>query len=504
MTIKEIEQSTGLPRASVRFYESEGLISPTRGENGYRSYSQSDLDTLLKIKLLRRLDIPLDDIKALQTNQCSLDSVLSAALARLEQETVHLVQARDLCRALRQDRASYAALDPRPYLQRLDAPAAKETAPQPVYDRLPEAHCPFRRYFARNLDVLIYTALFLFFCQFVLKINVLSGHPLLNLCINFFVPLGLTLVLEPLMLHFFCTTPGKFLFGLKITRGDGSPLSLQEAFVRTTGVLVRGTGLYIPVISNITQVYSLYQTYKGRPLGWDYDLDEVAYWDGSRPGQFYWEFSKSYLKLLLACALSAAIIIGLFHGNIYAMSPRHQGDLTVEQFVENYNDTARFRLQSGQSLTHQLTADGTFEEIIYPGRPNQIIIDSFHSAPPPEFEWTVEDGVLMGVSFALQVEGNTPTTIPYEEMAYTAWSLLYALEGISTDELNQVCEALTQLGGGRTDARDTVSYHHSFACAELDFRMTHRDYILSSFGVLFPVEDGHPICTMEFSLLRTQ
>ena len=48
MTIKEIEQATGLPRASVRFYESEGFISPTRGENGYRNYSQSDLDALLK------------------------------------------------------------------------------------------------------------------------------------------------------------------------------------------------------------------------------------------------------------------------------------------------------------------------------------------------------------------------------------------------------------------------------------------------------------------------
>ena len=42
MTIKEIEQATGLPRASVRFYESEGFLSPTRGENGYRSYSSAN------------------------------------------------------------------------------------------------------------------------------------------------------------------------------------------------------------------------------------------------------------------------------------------------------------------------------------------------------------------------------------------------------------------------------------------------------------------------------
>ena len=51
MTIREIEARTGLPRANVRYYESEGLIRPTRGENGYRNYSEEDCQTLLKIKL---------------------------------------------------------------------------------------------------------------------------------------------------------------------------------------------------------------------------------------------------------------------------------------------------------------------------------------------------------------------------------------------------------------------------------------------------------------------
>lgn len=31
MTIKDVETRTGLPRASVRYYESEGLIFPARG-----------------------------------------------------------------------------------------------------------------------------------------------------------------------------------------------------------------------------------------------------------------------------------------------------------------------------------------------------------------------------------------------------------------------------------------------------------------------------------------
>ena len=85
MTIKEIEQATGLPRASVRYYESEKLIAPGRGDNGYRNYSQQDLDSLLKIKLLRQLQIPLEDIQSLQKGSADLNAVLDRALEQLEQ-----------------------------------------------------------------------------------------------------------------------------------------------------------------------------------------------------------------------------------------------------------------------------------------------------------------------------------------------------------------------------------------------------------------------------------
>ena len=36
MTIKDVEVLTGLPRANIRFYESEGLIDPARNDNGHR------------------------------------------------------------------------------------------------------------------------------------------------------------------------------------------------------------------------------------------------------------------------------------------------------------------------------------------------------------------------------------------------------------------------------------------------------------------------------------
>ena len=49
MTIKELEKRTGLDRATIRFYEKEGLIAPKRLANGYRDYSEEDVLALEKI-----------------------------------------------------------------------------------------------------------------------------------------------------------------------------------------------------------------------------------------------------------------------------------------------------------------------------------------------------------------------------------------------------------------------------------------------------------------------
>ena len=43
MKINEVEAAVGVTKKNIRFYEEEGLISPSREPgNGYRSYSQTD------------------------------------------------------------------------------------------------------------------------------------------------------------------------------------------------------------------------------------------------------------------------------------------------------------------------------------------------------------------------------------------------------------------------------------------------------------------------------
>ena len=60
MKINEVEAAVGVTKKNIRFYEEEGLISPRREPgNGYRSYSEAGVERLRRIKLLRKLDVPL-------------------------------------------------------------------------------------------------------------------------------------------------------------------------------------------------------------------------------------------------------------------------------------------------------------------------------------------------------------------------------------------------------------------------------------------------------------
>ena len=119
MTIKEVELHTGLARANIRYYEEQGFFSPARGENGYRSYSDEDIDTLLKIKLLRQLGFSLEEIHELQRGERSLEPALERREADLERLRQELGQAAQLCRDMRADGVSFYTLDARRYLNQL-------------------------------------------------------------------------------------------------------------------------------------------------------------------------------------------------------------------------------------------------------------------------------------------------------------------------------------------------------------------------------------------------
>ena len=66
MRIGELAKAAHIPKKTIRYYESVGLMANTRREaNGYRRYQQRDLDNLIFIRRCRELGISLQHIKQL-------------------------------------------------------------------------------------------------------------------------------------------------------------------------------------------------------------------------------------------------------------------------------------------------------------------------------------------------------------------------------------------------------------------------------------------------------
>ena len=73
MKINEVEALVGITKKNIRFYEEQGLLSPRRNsENGYRDYGQEEVDTLRQIKLLRKLGVPLEEIRRMQAGRITV------------------------------------------------------------------------------------------------------------------------------------------------------------------------------------------------------------------------------------------------------------------------------------------------------------------------------------------------------------------------------------------------------------------------------------------------
>jgi uncharacterized RDD family membrane protein YckC len=109
---------------------------------------------------------------------------------------------------------------------------------------------PWRRYFARVFDMALYNMTWLSFLVFTFHVNLIGRSSILNL-LDSYIAIGMMLFLEPLWLHFFRTTPGKSIFGIRIEDFNGKNLTYRQGFDRTFGVIGSGLGFNIPIYNFI-------------------------------------------------------------------------------------------------------------------------------------------------------------------------------------------------------------------------------------------------------------
>ena len=386
MTIKELERRTGLPRTSIRFYEQEGLLTPERRENNYRDYSEDNVRTLEKIKLLRRLSLDLDAIRRL-----------------LEGDRADLERYAQVCEELSRTETSYDDLDPEPWLAALEEkslPLSRRVDPA-EQDSIAAAPYPWRRFFARALDLslagILWSALQYLVLHWYWPEFGLMGFA--DTLVSAWGAWLFLMVLEPILLCTWGYTPGKRLLRLKVRREDGSKLDLERAVIRTAWILLRGFALNVPFLNLLCLGTCYDKCVKDQVMPWDQGLRYTV-----RPA------GKKRVAAYVAISLLFPLPSMAIDSESYRL-PNPAGPLTPEQVVENYNFLER-RVESlwGERPQLSLDPDGRWREAppVY-----QDLQEGWMWLELEDSEWgpvefsTDEDGYVTGFSVTWSPRGSS-------------------------------------------------------------------------------------------------
>ena len=111
MKINEVEKILEIPKASIRFYEKEGLLTPRRTDTKYRDYSDEDLERLKRIIVFRKIGLAVEDIKKVFSDEISLQDALIKNTEKLQEQKQELEGAIKICELMRQKNESINSFD---------------------------------------------------------------------------------------------------------------------------------------------------------------------------------------------------------------------------------------------------------------------------------------------------------------------------------------------------------------------------------------------------------
>lgn len=115
MNIQELENMLNTTRANIRFYEKQGLVNPSRKENGYRDYSEEDVKQLKKIIVFRKLGVPVAEIKKILDGELPLCTAVEENIAVLEKQIDELNGALKLSNQLKKELSEQDSFDEEKY-----------------------------------------------------------------------------------------------------------------------------------------------------------------------------------------------------------------------------------------------------------------------------------------------------------------------------------------------------------------------------------------------------
>jgi len=141
MRIGTVADKSGVSAKTIRYYESIGLVAEaSRGSNGYRSYSENDVETLRFIRCSRNLGFSIEDVSNLLSlwhnkdrSSADVKAVASKHIEEIEKRIDELQSIRDTLKHL----THRCHGDDRPDCPILEGLAGGENIPKRCHHGLP-------------------------------------------------------------------------------------------------------------------------------------------------------------------------------------------------------------------------------------------------------------------------------------------------------------------------------------------------------------------------------
>ena len=192
---------------------------------------------------------------------------------------------------------------------------------------------PFRRFAARILDTTLMTLIGGAILRLGFRVNVGISLKMVAYCeIIFWL---FEMMIEPLLLTTFGTTPGKFIMGIRIRdMKTKNKLDIKQAYIRALKLAWQGFGFMIPIYTVFKRAMSFLRCRMDDTMPWDNGIDVEL-------------VDESPARIALVIIAVVLLNVGDELVSKQALIPENRGQITSEQFYENVVELMKYNGYAG-------------------------------------------------------------------------------------------------------------------------------------------------------------
>lgn len=205
---------------------------------------------------------------------------------------------------------------------------------------------PFRRFAARILDTTLMTLIGGAILRLGFRVNVGISLKMVAYCeIIFWL---FEMMIEPLLLTTFGTTPGKFIMGIRIRdMKTKNKLDIKQAYIRALKLAWQGFGFMIPIYTVFRRAMSFVRCRVDDTMPWDNGIDVEL-------------VDESPARIALVIIAVVLLNVGDELVSKQALIPENRGQITSEQFYENVVELMKYNGYAGDIPDFKLDIKGGY------------------------------------------------------------------------------------------------------------------------------------------------